>query len=151
MGAAAESHFDAGATSLPERIVLFDGVCGFCHAGVRWVAARDPRARFRFAPLEGETAAALRARHPEVPDASETLVLVERIAGGERVTLRSRAVFRILRELETPWRHASLLGGLPAALTDLAYRVVAALRYRWLGRLEICPLPSPEERARFLA
>jgi predicted DCC family thiol-disulfide oxidoreductase YuxK len=151
MGALREGDFDRAAAALPARIVLFDGVCGFCHAGVRWVAARDPSARFRFAPLQGETAALLRARHPEIPEASETLVLVEREAGAERVTLRSRAVLRVLAELDTRWRYVSLLRRLPAVLTDPAYRVVAALRYRLFGRLESCPLPSPEERARFLA
>lgn len=132
------------------RIVLFDGVCAFCNAGARWVAARDPEFRFAFAPLQGDTAAALRARHPEIPRESETLVLVEAVSGGERVTLRSRAVLRVLADLDTPWRHLALLGALPVALTDLVYRCVASLRYRFLGQLDACPLPAAEERDRFL-
>ena len=41
--------------SLPARIVFFDGVCAFCDHAVRWLQARDPRGRFHFAPLQGDT------------------------------------------------------------------------------------------------
>ena len=79
---------------VPAGIVLFDGVCAFCDAAVGWLARRDPEARLRFAPLHGATAARLRARHPEIPGGLETLVYVEASGGGERVYLRSEAVFR---------------------------------------------------------
>ena len=82
-------------------ILLYDGVCGFCNGSVRWLAARDRAARLHYAPLQGETAAALRARHPGIPTAVETLVFVE---DGSRVSMQSAAVFRMLRELPAPWR-----------------------------------------------
>ena len=74
------------------------------------------------------------------------MVLVEE----GRVSLRSRAILGICRYLPSPWRWASVFSILPAFLTDLAYRVLAANRYRIWGRLEACRLPSPEEAARFL-
>ena len=88
-----------------QRILLFDGVCVFCNGAVRWLMARDPGARLRFAPLQGETAAALRARRPEIPERDETAVLVEVDGGVERVSLRTTAVLRALSALDTPWRH----------------------------------------------
>src|SRR5262245_17251873 len=54
-------------------IVLFDGACAFCNRAVDWLLRRDPEGRLRFAPLQGETAARLRARHPEIPAALETI------------------------------------------------------------------------------
>jgi predicted DCC family thiol-disulfide oxidoreductase YuxK len=33
-------------------VVLFDGVCNLCNGVVRFIVARDPAARFRFAPLQ---------------------------------------------------------------------------------------------------
>ena len=54
-------------TAAPSRLVLFDGVCGFCDRAVRWLIARDPAGRLRFAPPQGEADAALRERHPEIP------------------------------------------------------------------------------------
>jgi len=135
-------------TAPPARIVLYDGVCGFCNGSVRWMIARDRDARLHYAPLQGETAAALRARHPEIPTALETIAFVE----DDRVWMQSAAVFRVLRELPAPWRWIAALGRLlPRALWDAAYRAFARRRYRWFGRLDACPIPPPALRARILS
>ena len=135
----------------PTRIVLYDGVCGFCNGSVRWLISHDRGERLCFAPLQGETAASLRARHPEIPTELDTIVFVEAKGGAERVWLRSSAVFRVMRELGAPWRWIARLRWLaPASLWDVAYRAFARRRYRWFGRLEACPIPSPAVRARFL-
>jgi len=112
--------------------------------------ARDPHARMRFAPLQGETAAALRERHPEIPRALETLVYVESDAAGERVFLRSAGLFRVLALLDSPWRHVAKLRWLPRSLCDALYLAFARRRYRLFGEVEACPIPTPEEAARFL-
>ena len=131
--------------------MLFDGVCLFCDAAVDWLTARDPRGRFHYAPLQGGTASLLRARHPEIPEALETMVLVECVGGAERVYRDSQAVFRVLAQLESPWRHAALLRFLPRALTDFAYRLFARNRYRLFGRRDRCRIPTPDEAERFLS
>jgi predicted DCC family thiol-disulfide oxidoreductase YuxK len=131
--------------------VLFDGRCGLCDASVRWLIRRDRRRALRFAPLEGESAAGVRSRHPELPDADETMVLVENPeTGSERVRVRSDAALAILARLGGPWRLATILRVVPPALRDLGYRFVARRRVRWFGRLEACRIPTAEERARFV-
>ena len=133
-------------------LVLYDGVCGLCSRSVRFLIKRDRERVLRFAPLQGETAAALRARHSEIPTALDTIAFVERNATGERVWLRSAGVFRALRELSAPWRWLAALRFLaPAAIWDVAYRAFARRRYRWFGEYDACPIPPPEVRARFLA
>ncbi|MGH0028158.1 MAG: thiol-disulfide oxidoreductase DCC family protein [Myxococcota bacterium] len=136
---------------LPRHVVLFDGVCVFCDGAVRWLMARDPEERLRFAPLQGETAAALRARHPQIPEALETMVLVEGPPGDQRVYTDSEAVFRTLALLQSPWRHLAWLRVLPRGLTDAGYRLFARLRYRLFGRRDSCAIPTPAEAARFLS
>ncbi|NRA08630.1 MAG: DUF393 domain-containing protein [Myxococcales bacterium] len=135
---------------MPPRLVLFDGVCGFCDAAVRWLVAHDPGGRFHLAPLQGASAAALRARHGDFPDEGETLVYVEQQGGSERVHLRSDAVLRIFAELPGPWRWLASLRVLPRALRDTLYAAFARIRYRVFGKLDSCRVPSPQERARFL-
>jgi len=130
-------------------IVLFDGVCGFCDAAVRWLVRHDPEGRLRFAPLQGATAARLRARHPALPEGLETLVYVDGDARGERVYLRSQALFRACAAIAAP-RWVGLLARLPRGLTDAGYRIVARLRYRVFGRLDACRVPGPGERERML-
>lgn len=138
--------------ALPARLVLYDGVCGFCNGSVRWLIARDRAARLSYAPLQGETADALRRRHPEIPMSHDAIVFVATDAAGSRVSLRSAALFRVLRELPRPWRWlAAPRWLLPRSLCDAAYDAFARRRYRWFGRLEACPVPSAALRARFLA
>jgi predicted DCC family thiol-disulfide oxidoreductase YuxK len=67
------------------------------------------------------------------------------------VLVRSNAVLALLGELPQPWPSvAAALGWIPRPLRDLGYRLIACWRYRIWGRLESCPLPTPEERVRFL-
>lgn len=135
--------------ALPPRVVLFDGVCVMCNGFVRWLMRRDPTARLRFASLQGETAAGVRARHPEVPEL-DTVVYVEASGGGERVFVNSEALVRLFRELDDGWRRLAWIGVLPRWITDPLYRVVVALRYRVFGKFDACPVPSAAERDRFL-
>ncbi len=138
---------------LPSRIVFFDGVCGFCDGAVRWLIAHDPEARLRFAPLQGDTAARVRARFPErFPTDLDTFVYLRPAPGtGEpEILLRSAGVFALFAEMDRPWRWLAVLRVLPTALADLAYRAFAASRYRLFGRVEYCPVPSPDERSRLL-
>lgn len=132
-------------------VVLYDGVCGLCSRTVQFVLQRDRAGKFRFAPLQGEYAARLLSRHGLDPTELNTVYLVQD-AGGDDETLfvRARAIFRILRELGGVWRMVSWLGALPAGLLDAGYRFIARRRYRWFGQYESCPLPTAEQRARFL-
>jgi predicted DCC family thiol-disulfide oxidoreductase YuxK len=60
-------------------------------------------------------------------------------------------VVALLLELPRPWPAvAILLRTVPRPLRDLGYRLIARWRYRIWERLESCPVPTPDERARFL-
>ncbi len=127
-------------------IVLFDGVCNLCHGAVRFVIARDPVARFRFASLQSEAGIALLRRHGLPIETVDTLVLVE----GDRAFTRSAAALRIARGLRFPWNLLPGLVVVPRPLRDRVYDFVAGRRFRWFGRLDACPAPRPELRERFL-
>jgi predicted DCC family thiol-disulfide oxidoreductase YuxK len=136
---------------LPPRVVFFDGVCGFCDRTVRMLLDRDVDRRLHFATLQGETARALARRYPDdFPDDVDSLVYLDNTAAVPRFLVRSQASFAIAREVPSlrRWAWLSLL---PGFLTDLGYRLLAAVRYRVFGRLDACRIPAPEDRARFLA
>ena len=133
----------------PRPVVLFDGVCNFCNATVRWTAARDPRARLRFATLR--SAPARRAVALADPDTDfdalpDTIVLVDR----DGVHTASTALLRISRHLRFPYPVLSLAAVVPRPLRDAAYGWFARNRYRWFGRADECPLPPPSLASRFL-
>ena len=135
--------------ALPQRLVLYDGVCAFCDGAVQWLLAHDPAGRLDFAPLQGETAAGLRRLHPEIPTDLDTIVYVESAAGSSRVFLRAEAIWRTCAELSGPWRRLAWLRWLPRALSDVCYRAFARNRYRWFGRLDVCRIPDAAQRQRF--
>jgi predicted DCC family thiol-disulfide oxidoreductase YuxK len=128
-------------------LLFYDGGCGLCHRSVRFVVARDPRGRFRFAPLGGKTfrAAVPPALQEGLPDS-----IVLRTADGS-LRVRSDAALHVLRRLGGGWRLlASLLGLLPRRLRDAGYDFVVRRRARWFASpADACPLVPAHLRARF--
>ena len=128
--------------------VFYDGHCGLCQRSVRLILAEDATgAAFRFAPLQGETFAALLT---ETERAALPLSLVVRTEKGTLLT-RSAGVLHILRRLGGVWRLlAGVLVLLPPALRDRLYDGVAHVRLHLFARpAELCPLMPPSLRARF--
>ena len=133
--------------------MLYDGVCGLCNRFVQFVLPRDPGGRVRFAPLQGPTAAQVLLRHGvAVPEGDpESIVLVEDLGTpSERLCFRSDGALGVARWLRAPWSWLVVLRVVPRPLRDWVYERVARARYRIFGKLDACPLPSPEHRARFL-
>lgn len=131
--------------NVPGPVVLYDGECGLCNRSVKFLLARDG-GQLWYAPLQGETAHALRTRHPEIPATLESVVLVDH----DRVYLRSKAFLYGAKYLTRPWRWAYALRWLPAFVLDLGYRVIAKIRYRVWGKYDTCRLPTTDERAKLL-
>ncbi len=126
--------------------MLYDGVCGLCNHYVNWLLDHDVEDRWMFAPLQGETAAALRRVHSTIPDEIDTLVA---IVDGV-VYLRSSGVVAVVRELPPPWRVFALGWWIPWPLRDLLYRLVASQRYKIWGKSDSCRIPNEAMLARFL-
>ncbi|MEJ7602038.1 MAG: DCC1-like thiol-disulfide oxidoreductase family protein [Kofleriaceae bacterium] len=127
-------------------VVLYDGVCGLCARSVRWILHHERDHALRFAPLQGPTAAALRARYPQIPSTLQSVVYVD----GARAHLRSKAFLHMAKHFRSPWRWVHALRWFPGFILDLGYRVIAAIRYRVWGTVDSCELPAPEQRVRFL-
>ena len=134
----------------PHPVLLYDGLCGFCNGAVQFILRHDYHALFKFAPLQGDFGQAVLARHSEVASV-DSLLLVERSSTGqEQIFARSDAVLRIVRELGWPWRLGVMFAVVPRFARDGAYDLFARLRYRLFRRYETCPVPSAEQRSRFM-
>lgn len=125
-------------------IVLYDGVCSFCHSSVQFILQRDRRGYFQFAAQQGEVGRELLKQYGL--QGLEGIVLVE----GGRAYSNSTAVLRICRGLPWPWKLAAGALIVPRPLRDGIYSFIARNRYRWFGKADSCMLPSMEQRARFL-
>jgi predicted DCC family thiol-disulfide oxidoreductase YuxK len=127
-------------------VVLFDGVCNLCNGFVQFIIARDARRHFRFAALGSGAAGRLMAQAGIAPGSVDSLVLIE----GSRAYVRSAAALRIARRLGFPWPLAYALIIVPRPLRDRAYDLIARHRYQWFGRRDVCMVPGPATKDRFL-
>jgi predicted DCC family thiol-disulfide oxidoreductase YuxK len=131
---------------LSHPIVLFDGVCNFCNGSINFIIRRDRRKIFRFASLQSETGARVLRQFGLPLDSVETIVLVE----DSSCYTRSSAALRIVRRLGVPWSMLYVLNVIPATARNAIYDLIARNRYRWFGKKNVCMIPTPDMRERFL-
>ena len=127
-------------------LVLYDGVCGLCHGAVQWLVDHDSDQNLSYAALQGETAEAVRQRHPEIPHDIDSILFVD----GDRVYWHSAAILALCAYLPSPWSWGRHFRWVPAPLSDLGYRLIARVRYRIWGKVEACRIPAPEQMELFL-
>lgn len=128
-------------------IVLFDGVCNFCNGTVNFIIRRDRESHFRFAALQSEIGQNLLQQYDLNQPGIDSVVLIE---NGKAFT-HSTAALKIARRLGGAWRILSLFRIVPRAVRDFFYRLFARNRYRLFGKKEVCMIPTPEIKARFLS
>jgi predicted DCC family thiol-disulfide oxidoreductase YuxK len=127
-------------------IVLFDGVCNFCNGAVRFIIERDPKAQFQFASLQSHPAQALLKKLYFEQADLESIVLIE----DSTIYTASTAALRIVKRLSGSWPLLYIFVLVPRPLRDWVYSIVARHRYRWFGRQDVCMVPTPNLRQRFL-
>ena len=129
-------------------VILFDGVCNFCNAGVNLVLSLDRQEMFRFAALQSEVGKELLRKCNRRPDDISSMVVVEK----EAFYLRSDAALRIGQKLQMPFPLISaLLWPMPKALRDNGYDWMADNRYRLFGMRDVCRLTDEKAAERFLS
>jgi predicted DCC family thiol-disulfide oxidoreductase YuxK len=133
-------------------VLLYDGVCGLCDRAVQFILKRDHRDAFRFASLQSEYAASILQKQGINSDALDTVYLILHHGDPtERLLSRSDAGLAVMILLGGIWRvMASVAGIFPEFLRNYLYNLVARNRYRMFGKYDTCPLPTPEQRSKFL-
>ena len=116
---------------LPARkkssVLAFDSDCLMCNRFIHFLASQDQAGALSFTPLP--------------KGAPQDTMIVTR---GEKHFHRSTAFLQLLISLGGHWKGIGLLGYLiPRPIRDLAYRLIARNRHRFLKN-DACPLPSNE-------
>jgi len=133
------------------HLLLYDGVCGLCDRLVQFVLRHDRGDRFRFAALQSPLAASLLQGYGRDASDLDTVYVIARYGEpSAKLLSKGRAVLFVLAEIGGIWRLASVLRVLPRPLLDFGYDRIARRRYRWFGRYDACPLPTPATKAKFL-
>lgn len=132
--------------SHPDRIVLYDGVCNLCDESVKFIIKHDSKRKFHFAPMQELSGRALLAEYGLEDINLSTFVFIE----NGKVSTKSTAWMRILRNLDGFWPVLSVFVIVPKFVRDFFYDYVGKNRYRWFGKADSCMMPTADTRARFL-
>jgi predicted DCC family thiol-disulfide oxidoreductase YuxK len=118
--------------------LVYDGDCAFCSTTVRW-ARRWCAPAVSFVPWQFIDLDAHGLTEAQVTQSVQWLP-----TGGSPVRSGSRAVARTLLRSRWPWRPVGLLMLVPPLswLASLAYRLIAANRYRLPGGTPACAASS---------
>ena len=130
---------------VPNRVILFDGVCVLCSRWARFVIERDPEASFRFVAVQEPFGAELARRLDIDLSFPETNAAI--IAG--KAFFKSDAAIEVLSRLPG-WSWVRLGRFVPRGLRNAIYDLIARNRYRWFGRTDQCLLPTPDLARHFL-
>lgn len=141
-------------TTIPQRLLLFDGVCNLCDRSVQFVIRHDRKGKFKFASLQSAYAEQILKKYPEITPFNKTgnnpdWGSIVFILNGKAYT-RSAAVLKVMEELGFPWKIAAVFYILPAGFRDALYNFIAKNRYQWYGKKDSCIIPTPELRDRFM-
>lgn len=128
------------------NLILFDGVCVLCNRWAQFVARHDHARTFRLATAQSDLGQRIYRQLGLSPVTFDTLVV--HLDG--RYHLETDAIITVLTRFGGFWRAAALLRLIPKPARDWAYRHLARNRYKWFGRHEVCPLPTPDLMARLL-
>jgi predicted DCC family thiol-disulfide oxidoreductase YuxK len=133
-------------------ILLYDGICGLCNRAVQFVLKRDRHDVFHFASLQSNVAATILRHHSLNPESLDTVYLVLHPGDPtESLLSRSDAALAVMLLLGGFWQALASAGAIfPKFARDFLYNLIARNRYRVFGKYDACPLPTPEQRAKFL-
>lgn len=127
-------------------VLLFDGVCNLCSSSVQFVLERNKKENIQFASLQsafGEKAL-LNSNLPA--DYTSSLVLLE----NGKTYVKSDAALRLAIHLNGVWKLGAFFLVIPKFIRNPVYNWVAENRYKWFGKKEVCWVPEPKWKSRFL-
>lgn len=129
------------------KIILFDGECNFCDQSVQFIIKRDPEGYYKFASLQSVAGQKILKEY-SLPDNIDSFILID----NNQYYFKSSAALRVCKNLNLNglWKLFYLLLIVPRPIRDFFYEIIAKNRYKWFEKKEICMLPTPDIRKRFL-
>jgi predicted DCC family thiol-disulfide oxidoreductase YuxK len=81
-----------------------------------------------------------------IGDEIDSIILIE----DGHAYLHSTAGLRVAKGLGGPWAMAYALIIVPSFIRDFIYKTFAKYRYRLFGKKDVCMMPTPDIRERFI-
>ncbi|EKN89428.1 PF04134 family protein [Leptospira interrogans str. 2003000735] len=129
-----------------DPIVFFDGICNLCNSVVLFFLDRNRKGNLKFVSLQSMAAERILGKKVGLNDSPSSILFLE----DGILYQKSNAILKISAHLCFPWNIFPLFKWVPGCIRDYIYDWIARNRYRWFGRLEICRIPDPSLKHRFL-
>jgi len=129
-----------------QKIIFFDGVCNLCNSVVDFTMRNNAKKDICFASLQSNFAKDFLAEHNFDISELRTFFFYEKGV----IYSRSDAALKLAKNLNTPYKIATIFLLIPKGLRDAAYNFIAKNRYRFFGKTDSCRLPTKEEQIFFL-
>lgn len=130
----------------PDKLVIYDGSCGFCSKSVLFIIERDKEGDIHFSANESNYGKKQLLEHGLQEVSNESLVFMEM---GVAHTF-SDAGLRICKHLKSPWNILGIFLILPRFLRDPVYTFVARNRHKLSGSSDTRIIPSEQISDRFI-
>jgi predicted DCC family thiol-disulfide oxidoreductase YuxK len=130
----------------PHKILLFDGVCNLCNNTVLFVIKRDRKKQIRFGAIQSQEGKKLLQSFGIDQQYLGSLIFIDE----GKVYLKSSGALRLSKYLSGLWPLLYALMVIPAFIRNPIYDFIAANRYQWFGKKEVCMIPTPELKSLFL-
>lgn len=125
-------------------VVLFDGECAVCNRAIRFIALRDKKKIFLFAPLQSSKGIELLKKFSISPTELNSLVVIDR----NKFFTHSTAILQICKNLYGGWKMLYVSIIFPKLIRDMLYKFIADRRYKFFKNQTSCKsvLPAVQER-----
>lgn len=128
------------------KIILFDGICNLCNASINFVIERDKNDVFRFAALQSDLGKEYTSKFNIDTSQTDSILLIDQ----DKIYLKSTAAIYIAKSLSGAYPLLFSLMIVPNFIRNWVYDFVARNRYKWYGKREVCMVPTPKLKNKFL-
>jgi predicted DCC family thiol-disulfide oxidoreductase YuxK len=132
--------------ALQHKIVIFDGVCKLCNGWSQFIIKRGPDNQIKLANIQSDIGKQLLQHFGYDANDVTTMLYIEE----GRCWDKSDAFFKVIGQLNTPLKYLVIFKIIPKVIRDWLYDRIALNRYRLFGKYLSCPIPSEDDKARFL-
>lgn len=125
------------------EIIIYDGICVLCNFFMRFILKKDTSLNFKATTLQSNYTI---KNYPQVTKVDSVALILK---NGD-ILQKSKAVYYILKKVNTLFLIRILIFILPSFFSDLVYDIVAKTRYMIFGRYDSCPVLKDNLNSRII-
>lgn len=128
-----------------KAIWLFDSVCVLCNGAISTALRYEKAPTIEFISIHSTDGRLIAKQYNIEPDDPDTFLFLDNGCP----YIRSDGVIALSKHMKAPFSWIRFGVVLPKFFRNTLYDLIARNRYRLFGKLDMCRVPTKEERGRF--